>query len=138
MNIRLQEVTVDGERSVQYKGSDGKMHNIAAGNGESDGGSTAQEPIFIFINNETINKMVNGEVLESSPEELIESVLANPFTKIVMQYSDLYIGLLLREFNHYSNGNYHISYKAIYNDANAGLNITYENSEWHLTKLWEA
>ena len=39
MNIRPQEVTQGGERSVQYKGSDGKMHGIApAGNG----GSTAQ------------------------------------------------------------------------------------------------
>ena len=42
MNIRPQEVTENGERSVRYKGSDGKMHDIAAGNGESDGGSTAQ------------------------------------------------------------------------------------------------
>ncbi len=39
MNIRPQEVTQGGERLVQYKGSDGKMHGIApAGNG----GSTAQ------------------------------------------------------------------------------------------------
>ena len=39
MNIRPQEVTEGDERSVQYKGSDGKMHGIApAGNG----GSTAQ------------------------------------------------------------------------------------------------
>ena len=47
MNIRPQEVTVDGERSVRYKGSDGKMHDIAAVNGEADGGSTAQEPLII-------------------------------------------------------------------------------------------
>ena len=39
MNIRPQEVTQGGARSVQYKGSDGQMHGIApAGNG----GSTAQ------------------------------------------------------------------------------------------------
>ena len=47
INIKLQEVTVDGERSVQYKGSDGKMHDIAAGNGETDGSSTAQEPLIL-------------------------------------------------------------------------------------------
>ena len=29
MNIRPQEVTENGERSVRYKGSDGKLHNIA-------------------------------------------------------------------------------------------------------------
>ena len=28
INIKPQEVTVDGERSVQYKGSDGKMHSM--------------------------------------------------------------------------------------------------------------
>ena len=30
LNIRPQEVTIDGERSVQYKGSDGKMHEVAS------------------------------------------------------------------------------------------------------------
>ena len=30
MNIRPQEVTTDGERSVQYKGSDGRMHDFSA------------------------------------------------------------------------------------------------------------
>jgi hypothetical protein len=52
MNIRPQEVTENGERSLQYKGSDGKMHGIApAGNG----GDTAQSNIVfdvIFENNE--------------------------------------------------------------------------------------
>ena len=47
MNIRPQEVTIDGERSVRYKGSDGKMHDIAAGNGEADGGSTAQDTLIV-------------------------------------------------------------------------------------------
>ena len=37
MNIRPQEVVTDGERSVQYKGSDGKFHGIAP-----DGDNTAQ------------------------------------------------------------------------------------------------
>ena len=32
MNIRPQEVTENGERSVRYKGSDGKMHGIAPDN----------------------------------------------------------------------------------------------------------
>ena len=39
MNIRPQEVTQGGERSVQYKGSDGKMHGISAG---GIGGGNAQ------------------------------------------------------------------------------------------------
>ena len=47
MNIRPQEVTENGERSVQYKGSDGKMHGIApAGNG----GDTAQSNIVLEVN----------------------------------------------------------------------------------------
>ena len=47
MNIRPQEVTENGERSVQYKGSDGKMHGIApAGNGSD----TAQSNIVLEVN----------------------------------------------------------------------------------------
>ena len=41
MNIRPQEVTVGGERSVQYKGSDGKMHEVASAGG---GGGSAPSP----------------------------------------------------------------------------------------------
>ena len=41
MNIRPQEVTVGGERSVQYKGSDGKMHEGASAGG---GGGSAPSP----------------------------------------------------------------------------------------------
>ena len=33
MNIRPQEVVAGNERSVQYKGSDGKFHSVAPGNG---------------------------------------------------------------------------------------------------------
>lgn len=44
MNIRPQEVVTDGERSVQYKGSDGKFHGIAP-----DGGNTAQS--YAVVNN---------------------------------------------------------------------------------------
>lgn len=48
MNIRPQEVTENGERSLQYKGSDGKMHGIsAAGNG----GDTAQSKSYAIVNN---------------------------------------------------------------------------------------
>ena len=35
MNIKPQEVTENGERTVRYKGSDGKFHNIAAGSASS-------------------------------------------------------------------------------------------------------
>ena len=47
MNIRPQEVTENGERSVQYKGSDGKMHNVAPGN---NGGTTAKSNIVLEVN----------------------------------------------------------------------------------------
>ena len=53
MNIRPQEVTENGERSVQYKGSDGKMHGIApAGNG----GGNAQS--FAIDNNPNAYEIV--------------------------------------------------------------------------------
>ena len=51
MNIRPQEITENGERSVRYKGSDGKMHDITAGNsgaGEPAASpATVQEPLVI-------------------------------------------------------------------------------------------
>lgn len=45
MNIRPQEVTEGGERSVRYKGSDGQFHDVASSNGGGD--NTAQEPLFL-------------------------------------------------------------------------------------------
>lgn len=45
MNIRPQEVVTDGERSVQYKGSDGQFHDVAPSNG--GGENTAQETLFL-------------------------------------------------------------------------------------------
>ena len=70
MNIRPQEVTENGERSVRYKGSDGKMHDIAAGNGETDGG-TAQEPLIIrFEHNFASN------IVDVSAQEVLEALLA--------------------------------------------------------------
>ena len=47
MNIRPQEVTENGERTVQYKGSDGKFHSVAPDNG---GGSTAPSNIVLEVN----------------------------------------------------------------------------------------
>ena len=41
MNIKPQEVTENGERSVRYKGSDGKMHEVASAGG---GGGSAPSP----------------------------------------------------------------------------------------------
>ncbi len=70
MNIRPQEVTVGGERSVQYKGSDGKMHDIAAGSGEAEGGN-AQEPLIIrFEHNFATN------IVDVSAQEVFEALLA--------------------------------------------------------------
>ena len=61
MNIRPQEVTENGERSVQYKGSDGKFHSVAP-----IGGSTAQsqevhlkDAFVIYRNN--MNLLGGGE-----------------------------------------------------------------------------
>ena len=70
MNIRPQEVTVDGERSVRYKGSDGKMHDLAAGNGEADGGGTAQSGNIVI----EVNFADDGKTYTA--EELIAIVTA--------------------------------------------------------------
>lgn len=107
------------------------------------GGNSAQEPTFIFCDlpGVVISKKVGSVIVESSKEELIEAVLENPLTKILMQYnqnSEEYYGLFLAMFNHYSNGDYNIIYRAIFHEANAGLRIKFENNEWSLIKMWEA
>ena len=59
MNIRPQEITENGERSVQYKGSDGKFHSVAP----SGGGSTAQSNIVLEVNFADDGKVVTAEEL---------------------------------------------------------------------------
>ena len=84
MNIRPQEVTENGERSVRYKGSDGKMHGISAG---GNGGSTAQEPLIIeFTHNFATN------IVEVSSEQVLEALLAG--RRVV------YIGHIANENTH--------------------------------------
>ena len=73
MNIRPQEVTQNGERSVQYKGSDGKFHDLAAPAEGSDSGSTAQSGnivMEIMFGNE--NRIFTAEELVT----LVSQVLA--------------------------------------------------------------
>ena len=41
MNLKVQEVVTNGRRAVRYKGSDGKMHDLASSENES----TASEPV---------------------------------------------------------------------------------------------
>lgn len=97
MNIRPQEVTENGERSVQYKGSDGKMHNVAPGN---NGGTTAQSKSYAIDNNPDAFEIVpTGEFLhgtatykaitcdESQTEiavsDFVALLLANPNTTVI-------------------------------------------------------
>ena len=58
LNIRPQEVVADGQRSVRYKGSDGKFHDVAS----DDGGSTVLsveevERVEFFSNGSIRNEM---------------------------------------------------------------------------------
>ena len=96
MNIRPQEVTVDGERSVQYKGSDGKFHGIAP-----DGGNTAQS--YAVVNNPNAYELVfSGQYVgggqkkfnaytcdeaktEISASELVDIIVADPNTTIIFR-----------------------------------------------------
>lgn len=98
MNIRPQEVTENGERSLQYKGSDGKMHGIsAAGNG----GDAAQSKSYAIVNNPDAYLIVpgteytyNGQLLykavtcddaqtEISASELAEILKNDPNTTVI-------------------------------------------------------
>ena len=59
MNIRPQEVTENGERSVQYKGSDGKFHSVAP----SVGGANAPSNIVLECHFADDGKVVTAEEL---------------------------------------------------------------------------
>ena len=102
MNIRPQEVTQGGERSVQYKGSDGKMHGIApAGNG----GSTAQlqdvhlkDAFVIYRNNmdlfgqgeqTVIYKMNDWVRTEVDVDTLMQALEQNPSQPILIQLESM-------------------------------------------------
>ena len=77
MNIRPQEVTENGERTVRYKGSDGKFHNIAAGSQGSQQGSTptdAQTEQSVVVGNVTIEN--------DKPTITVDELLADRFYKI--------------------------------------------------------
>ena len=67
LNIRPQEVTENGERSVRYKGSDGKMHDIAAGSGGAGepaaSPATAQSNIVLEYNFADDGKTITAEEL---------------------------------------------------------------------------
>lgn len=77
MNIKPQEVTENGERSVRYKGSDGKFHNIAAGSQGSQQGSTptdAQTEQSVVVGNVTIEN--------DKPTITVDELIADRFYKI--------------------------------------------------------
>ena len=77
MNIRPQEVTENGERSVRYKGSDGKFHNIAAGSqGSQQGTATtdAQTEQSVVVGNVTIEN--------DKPTITVDELIADRFYKI--------------------------------------------------------
>ena len=77
MNIKPQEVTENGERTVRYKGSDGKFHNIAAGSQGSQQGSTptdAQTEQSVVVGNVTIEN--------DKPTITVDELIADRFYKI--------------------------------------------------------
>ena len=77
MNIKPQEVTENGERTVRYKGSDGKFHNIAAGSQGSQQGSTPTDA-------QTEQSVVVGSVtiVNDKPTITVDELLADRFYKI--------------------------------------------------------
>lgn len=73
MNIRPQEFTDGGERSVRYKGSDGKFHNVAP----SESGANPNENGFVLdFNGETpeVRKLENGIPTDSTVLELVNAL----------------------------------------------------------------
>lgn len=102
MNIRPQEVTQGGERSVQYKGSDGKMHGISA---TGIGGSTAQsqdvhlkDAFVIYRNNMdflghgeqiVIYKMNDWVRTEVDVDTLMQALEQNASQPVLVQFESM-------------------------------------------------
>ena len=63
INIRPQEVTEGGERSVRYKGSDGKQHPIVAGGGD--------QPLIVQA---TLNQGNMSLASEATYEEISQAI----------------------------------------------------------------
>ena len=139
MNIRPQEVTENGERSVQYKGSDGKFHSVAPSGGNAQSSASVSEPVFVVRphQNETVQKLVAGELVECDKSELCNAVVNNPFTKILMVNGMWKFQLHLTEYNDQSSVHNWI-YRAIFNDADASVEIRLENEVWTVTGNWSA
>lgn len=74
MNIKPQEVTENGERSVRYKGSDGKYHNIAAGSQQGTTPTDAQTEQSVTVGAVTIES--------NKPTITVDELLADRFYKI--------------------------------------------------------
>ena len=105
MNIRPQEVTENGERSVRYKGSDGKMHGISAG---GNGGSTAQsqevhlkDAFAIYRNNMNIlggeqiviYKMNNWAKTEVDVDTLMQALEQNASQPVLVHFESMKDGV---------------------------------------------
>ena len=102
MNIRPQEITENGERSVRYKGSDGKMHGISAG---GNGGSTAQsqevhlkDAFVIYRNNmdllgggeqTVIYKMNDWERTEVDVDTLMQALELNASQPVLVHFESM-------------------------------------------------
>lgn len=101
MNIRPQEVTAGGERSVRYKGSDGKFHSVAPSNG---GGNTAQsqevhlkDAFAIYRNNMNIlggeqiviYKMNNWAKTEVDVDTLMQALEQNASQPVLVHFESM-------------------------------------------------
>ncbi len=64
LNIRPQEVTVDGERSVLYKGSDGKQHPISA--------SGSDKPFIVVTTLNQQNMLLTTDVTYNEIRQAID------------------------------------------------------------------
>ncbi len=101
MNIRPQEVTENGERSVRYKGSDGKMHGISA---DGNSGITAQSQVhlkdaFVIYRNNlnifgggeqiVIYKMNDWQRTEVDVDTLMQALENNASQPVLIQFETM-------------------------------------------------
>ena len=97
INVKPQEFTENGERTVRYRGSDGKMHDIATAptGGATSSPATAQSSIYIIA--EEVGENVGGYFIANYTDkklvtiaELFDILQQNPNATILYAVSGAY------------------------------------------------
>ena len=74
LNIKAQEIVTDGRRSVRYRGSDGKMHDLASSENGSAEPGPAESPATAQLAPLIVHVDETSQYADVSTDEVIEAI----------------------------------------------------------------